>query len=70
MSMKFNELIDEENMLLDKKRLAKWKQNVGKFELFMKINGIRDKFVEDNVDGDWETMMLLYKFTEEIKTKL
>ena len=71
LSMKFSELIDKESILLDGKRLAEWRQNAGKFELFTKINGIRDKFIETNVDGsDWEAISQISKFAEEIKNKL
>ena len=70
LSVKFSELIDKENTLLDKKRLAEWSQHAGKFELFTKINEIRDKFIEDNDDNDIETITSIYRFAEEIKKKL
>ena len=70
LSVKFSELIDKENVLLDKKRLAEWKQNAGRFELFTKINEIRDSFIEDIDDDDIEVITSIYRFAEKIKKKL
>ena len=71
LSMKFSELIDKESILLDGKRLAEWKRNADKFELFMKINEVRDNFIKTNVDNDdWKSITQIFSFAEKIKENL
>lgn len=57
--------------MVDSKRLEEWRNNAGKFELFKKIDEVRDRFVDDNVNEyDWEVMTLLVNYTEKIKSIL
>lgn len=67
MSMKFQELIDKENMLLDRKRLADFNKNAGKRRLLSKIDEIRDSLLEDVNNSDIATFTLVYRLTEKIK---
>ena len=69
MSMKFQDLIDKENMLLDSKRLSEWQKNVVKAELVKKIYKVRDEFIDNNVSSnDWEGITLIHKLTDKIKS--
>lgn len=70
-SIEFRSLIDKEDIMVDSKRLEEWRNNAGKFELFKKIDEVRDRFVDDNVNEyDWEVMTLLVNYTEKIKSIL
>lgn len=73
MSMQLRDLIDKEDIVIDSKRLSEWQRNAGKFELFRKIDEVRDKFVEDNVSASEkfssdEVISLIYKITEKVKS--
>lgn len=72
MSMKFQELIDKENMLLDKKRLAEWNNhnNMIRYDVLTAIDKIRDEFAESIHDGDIEKLTLIHKLTDKIKSIL
>ena len=64
--MKFRELIDKEELILDTKRLSEWRRNAGKQELIEKIDRLKHNFIEENF-VNWETMTLICKLVEEIK---
>ena len=61
--MKFREIIDKEELLLDCKRLSDINN---RNKLIENIDRIKHNFIEENF-LNWETMTLICKFTEEIK---
>lgn len=72
LSMKFQGLIEKENILLDKRRLVEWNNhnNMIKYNVLTAIDTIRDEFAESIHDGDIEKLTLIYKLTEKIKSIL
>ena len=63
--MKFRELIDGEELILDSKRLAEFNK---RSELTARINDVAEKFIDNNVSADdFETITLIYRLINEVK---
>lgn len=66
--MKFRELIDKEELILDTKRLSEWRRNAGKQELIEKIDNLAETFISDNISADdFENITMIYKLINKIK---
>ena len=64
-SMQFQNIIDEEDIMLDSHKLAEFNKTD---RLRNEIDNLVNKFVDDNVDvNDYDTTSLLYRFALEIK---
>lgn len=68
MATELQNIIDREELIQDCNKLVEWKK---RNDLLDKIVKIRNKFIDDNVNvNDFDTTLLIYKFTEQIKRDL